>query len=49
MRKSRFSNAQIVGIIREYDAGASPAELARRHGVHLTRSASGKPSTAAWK
>jgi putative transposase len=34
MRKSRFSDAQIVGIIREYDAGASPAELARRHGVH---------------
>jgi putative transposase len=34
MRKSRFSDAQIVAIIREYDAGASPAELARRHGVH---------------
>lgn len=34
MRKSRFSDAQIVSIIREYDAGASPAELARRHGVH---------------
>jgi len=34
MRKSRFSDAQIVGIVRESDAGASPAELARRHGVH---------------
>ena len=34
MRKSRFSDAQIVGIVREYDAGAAPAELARRHGVH---------------
>ena len=34
MRKSRFSDAQIVEIVREYDAGASPAELARRHGVH---------------
>lgn len=34
MRKSRFSDAQIVAIIREYDAGAAPAELARRHGVH---------------
>lgn len=34
VRKSRFSDAQIVGIVREYDAGASPAELARRHGVH---------------
>ena len=34
MRKSRFSEAQIVAIIREYDAGASAGELARRHGVH---------------
>ena len=34
MRKSRFSEAQIVAIIREYDAGAAVAELARRHGVH---------------
>src|SRR5579863_7979174 len=34
MRKCRFSDAQIVAIIREFDAGASPAELARRHGVH---------------
>jgi putative transposase len=34
MRKSRFSDAQIAAIIREYDAGASPAELARRHGLH---------------
>ena len=34
MRKSRFSEAQIVAIVREYDAGASVGELARKHGVH---------------
>jgi putative transposase len=33
MRKSRFTEAQIVAIVGEYDAGASVGELARRHGV----------------
>jgi putative transposase len=34
MRKSRFTEAQIVAIVGEYDAGASVGELARRHGIH---------------
>lgn len=34
MRKSRFSEAQIVAILREYDAGTPTEELARRHGIH---------------
>ena len=42
MRKARFSEAQIVSILKEHDAGASFVELGRRHGVH--------PNTvAAWK
>jgi putative transposase len=33
MRKSRFSDEQIIGILKEHQAGLSAAEVCRRHGI----------------
>jgi putative transposase len=33
MKRTRFTEEQIIGILKEAEAGAKTAELARRHGV----------------
>ena len=33
MRKSRFTEAQIIGMIKEQEAGLPTAELCRAHGM----------------
>lgn len=33
MKRSKFTEEQIIGILREQDAGAKTADLCRRHGI----------------
>jgi putative transposase len=33
MKRKRFSDEQIIGILKEHEAGVSVADLCRKHGV----------------
>jgi putative transposase len=33
MKRSRFSEEQIIGILREHEAGSPTADVCRKHGV----------------
>ena len=33
MKRTKFSEEQIIGVLKEAEAGAKTADLARRHGV----------------
>ena len=42
MKRSRFSEEQIIGILREQEAGMKTAEVCRKHGIS-------PPTFYAWK
>ena len=42
MKKSRFSEAQIMGILRQQDQGQTVAQICREHGIS-------KPNFYSWK
>ena len=48
MKRARFTEEQIIGVLKEHEAGAKTADLARKHGVWKRRCTTGRPSTAAW-
>ena len=33
MKRSRFSDEQIIGVLKEHEAGAPTADVCRRHGI----------------
>jgi hypothetical protein len=52
MKKGRFSEEQIIGILKQHEAGRKVADLAREPGIsELAKppSTPGKASTVAWK
>lgn len=49
MKRKRYTEEQIISILKEHEAGASMADLSRRHGEAETPCTAGSRSSAARK
>lgn len=48
MKRSCFSEEQIIGMLKEHEAGVSVADLCRKHGVSDASIYKWKPSSLGW-
>ena len=48
MKTSRFTDSQIIAILKQAEAGSPVPELYREHGISNATFYSGAPSTGAW-
>lgn len=48
MKKIRFTENQIIAILKEGEAGVQVKEICRKHGSRMPPITTGNPSTAAW-
>ena len=49
MKTGRFSESQIIGILKQQEAGMKTGDICREHGKAKPRSTTGNPNRAVWK
>jgi putative transposase len=49
LKRTRFTEERIIGVLREHEAGAETVDLVRKHGVSEATLYNGRRSSAGWK